>query len=91
MVIGLLHYLYEIVLYFLNWQQILTKKNPIGKYVAFLLFSSLLIPLLMNRTWVVVLLGVISGLTLVSFGVSFFMKYRGWQKLRSRNSEANSL
>ena len=83
--IGLLHYLYEIVLYFLNWQPILTKKNPIGRYVAFLLFASLLVPLLINGTWVVVLLGIISGLTLVSFGVSFFMKYRGWRIKTQRN------
>ena len=77
--IGLLHYFYEIVLYFLNWQHIVTKKNPIGRYVAFLLFVGLLIPLIINHSWIAIILGVISGLTLVSFGISFFMKYKNWK------------
>lgn len=76
--IGLLHYLYELLLYFLNWQHITTAKNPIGRYVAFLLFAGLLIPIISNQSWVLILLGIISLLTLVSFGVSFSMKYLGW-------------
>lgn len=77
--IGTLHYGYELVLFVLNWQHIETKKNPIGRYVAFLLFIGLLCPLIIPSSIAHSLLIGISLLVVVSFGVSFFFKFQQFQ------------
>ena len=80
--IGILHYLYELVLCALKWQHIKTKKNPIGRYVAFLLFIGLLCPLIVPSLMAKILLIGISILVSISFGISFFFKFQQFQLQR---------
>jgi len=77
--IGFLHYLYELALYVLKWQHIKTKKNPIGRYVAFFLFTSLLSPFILSQKLAILILGMASIGIVVSFGISFSFKYQQTQ------------
>ena len=74
--IGCLHYFYEIILFLLNWQDIKTPKNPIGRYVAAFLFFSLLAPFILPMDFSGPILGIASILTLISFTISFILKYQ---------------
>lgn len=74
--IGCLHYFYEIILFLLNWQDIKTPKNPVGRYVAAFLFFSLLAPFILPMDFSGPILGIASILTLISFTISFILKYR---------------
>ena len=71
--IGLLHYVYELTLYFLGWQYVAIPPNPIGKYVAATLFISLLTPFILPFTIATPILGVASIFTLTSFSISFIL------------------
>lgn len=75
--IGCLHYFYEVLLFLLNWQDIKTPKNPIGRYVAAILFFSLLAPFVVPIELAWWILGVASIFTFVSFTISFILKFRG--------------
>lgn len=74
--IGYLHYGYTLLLYTLNWQQLVIPKNPIGKYVAAFLFISLLSPFILPSSFYLPILYGSSSLTASSFILSFWYKYK---------------
>ena len=84
LLIGLLHYWYELVLYLLAWQDLKTPPNPIGKYVAAALFVSLLLAVVLPFNWSVWLVSIASFFTLLSFSISFFYKYRATKITKTR-------
>jgi len=83
--IGCLHYCYEVILYLLNWQDIKTPKNPIGRYVAAILFASLLAPFILPMKIAWPILGFASICIFGSFMVSFILKFRGAINRKSIN------
>lgn len=87
--IGCLHYLYEILLYLLQWQSIKTPKNPIGQYVAAALFISLLGPFILPKQFAWLLLSIASMGTLLSFSISFIFKYQNANKQPLENRTRN--
>ncbi len=84
LLIGLLHYWYELLLYVLAWQALKTPPNPIGKYVAAILFISLLLAIVLPYSWSVWLVLIASFFTLLSFSISFFYKYRATKIMKTR-------
>ena len=74
--IGYLHYGYELLLVGLGWQYLSTPKNPIGKYTAAILFLSLLSPFILPQSWFLPIIYLASILVCLSFGLSFWYKYR---------------
>jgi len=74
--IGYLHYGYELLLVGLGWQYLNIPKNPIGKYAAAILFISLLSPFILTNTWYSPIIYLASFLVSLSFGLSFWYKYR---------------
>ncbi len=84
LLIGLLHYWYELLLYLLAWQDLKTPPNPIGKYVAAALFVSLLLAIILPFNWSVWVVFIASFFTLLSFSISFFYKYRATKIMKNR-------
>lgn len=74
--IGLLPYVYELLIYTLGWQDLAIPKNPIGKYVAALLFFALLSPFVLDLIWANYFLFLITIFILLSFSLSFFYKWK---------------
>ena len=74
--IGYLHHGYTLLIHLLNWQDLIIPKNPIGKYVAAFLFISLLGPFILSETISTPILYLSSSLTLGSFMLSFWYKYK---------------
>ncbi len=74
--IGYLHYGYTLLIHSLDWQDLIIPKNPIGKYVAAFLFISLLSPFILTTTFHLPILYLSSSLTLGSFMLSFWYKYK---------------
>lgn len=76
LIIGFLHYGYELILKALNWQEVKTPKNRFGKLIAVVLFISLLGPFILSPDYYLPLLYLTALLTCCSFGISFWDKYR---------------
>lgn len=74
--IGYLHYGYELLLLGLGWQDLAIPKNPIGKYAAALLFISLLSPFILPTYLYLAILYLSAILVSLSFGLSFFYKFK---------------
>lgn len=74
--IGYLHYGYELLLLGLGWQDLVIPKNPIGKYIAALLFISLLSPFILSEKFYLPILYLAAILVSFSFGLSFFYKIK---------------
>ncbi len=74
--IGYLHYGYELLLLGLGWQDLVIPKNPIGKYIAALLFISVLSPFILPEYLYLLILYLAAILVSFSFGLSFFYKFK---------------
>lgn len=74
--IGYLHYGYELLLLGLGWEDLVIPKNPIGKYIAALLFISLLSPFILPEYLYLPILYLAAILVSLSFSLSFFFKFR---------------
>lgn len=83
LIIGLLPYLYELLLYLLSWQYLKIPPNPIGRYVALLLFLGLLSPFIISARYYFPILLIAFSLTILSFGFSFYMKFMAFKKANS--------
>lgn len=80
LLVGWLHYGYELLLEILNWSHLKIPKNPIGKSAAVVLFIGLLSPFLLSRTWFLPIIYLVSCLTTLSFAWSFRAKYHAFVK-----------
>lgn len=74
--IGYLHYGYELLILGLGWQFLVTPKNPIGKYIAALLFISVLSPFILSKSLYLPIIYCASSLVSCSFVLSFFYKLK---------------
>lgn len=74
--IGYLHYGYELLMTGLDWHTLSIPKNPVGKYVAALLFISLLSPFLLKVDWYLPIIYIATISTLISFSFSLWLKYK---------------
>lgn len=80
--IGCLPYFYELLIFTLGWRGLVIPKNPIGKYVAALLFFTLLSPFVIDLVWAKNFILLSTMLTLLSFCISFFYKWKTAQLLK---------
>jgi phosphatidylglycerophosphate synthase len=76
LIIGYLHYGYELFIYSLGWQALETPKNPIGRYMAAILFMGLLSPFILNIFQYQIVLLISSILVSFSFALSFWFKLK---------------